>query len=94
METSFFNRLQATMLAVATASLFLLAVLNFRQESHFQQPDDGVWWREVPGGLEAERVLPDMPGQQAGIQVHDLLTGAAVLPDNPAQRPGTTIATI
>ena len=90
METSLFNRLQATMLAVATASMFLLAVLNFRQEGHFQQPDDGVWWREVAGGLEAERVLPDMPGQQAGIQVHDLLTGAAVLPDNPAHRPGTT----
>ena len=62
METSLFNRLQATMLAVATASMFLLAVLNFRQEGHFQQPDDGVWWREVAGGLEAERVLPDMPG--------------------------------
>ena len=44
METSLFNRLQATLLAVATAGLVLLAVLNFRQESHFQQPDDGVWW--------------------------------------------------
>ena len=53
METSLFNRLQATLLAVATASLFVLAVLNLRQESHFQQPDDGVWWRETTGGLEA-----------------------------------------
>jgi len=86
MESSLFNRLQATLLAVATAGLFLLAVLNLQQERHFQQPDDGVWWREVPGGLEAEKVLPDMPGQRAGIQVHDLLTGAAVLPDTPAQR--------
>ena len=85
MESSLFNRLQATLLAVATAGLFLLAVLNLQQERHFEQPDDGVWWREVPGGLEAEKVLPDMPGQRAGIQVHDLLTGAAVLPDTPAQ---------
>jgi len=74
MESSLFNRLQATLLAVATASLIVLAVLNLRQERLFQQPDDGVWWREVAGGLEAERVLPDMPGQRAGIRTHDLLT--------------------
>ena len=53
MESSLFNRLQATLLAVATASLIVLAVLNLRQERLFQQPDDGVWWREVAGGLEA-----------------------------------------
>jgi PAS domain S-box-containing protein len=74
MERSLFNRLQATLLAVATAGLFVLAVLNLRQEVHFQQPDDGVWWREAAGGLEAERVLPEMSGQRAGIQTHDLLT--------------------
>jgi PAS domain S-box-containing protein len=74
MERSLFNRLQATLLAIATAGLFVLAVLNLRQESHFQQPDDGVWWREAAGGLEAERVLPEMSGQRAGIQTHDLLT--------------------
>ena len=50
METSLFNRLQATLLALATAGLILLALLNLRQERQFQQPDDGVWWREVPGG--------------------------------------------
>jgi two-component system, NtrC family, sensor kinase len=77
METSVFNRLQATLLAVATAGLVLLAVLNFRQESHFQQPSDGVWWMEAPNntGLEATKVLPNSPGQRAGIQLHDLLTG-------------------
>ena len=30
METSLFNRLQATLLALATVGLVLLAVLNFR----------------------------------------------------------------
>ncbi|MGH9599949.1 MAG: ATP-binding protein, partial [Terracidiphilus sp.] len=74
METSVLNRLQATLLAVATAALFLLAILNLRQEGQFQQPDDGVWWHEVAGGLQADRVLPEMPGQRAGIQPHDLLT--------------------
>ena len=76
METSLFNRLQATLLAVATVGLVLLAVLNFRQEGQFQQPYDGVWWSEAPTGtgLIAEKVLPDGPGESAGIREHDLLT--------------------
>ena len=86
METSLFNRLQATALALATAGLILLAVLNLRQESEFQQPDDGVWWRETLGGLEAVKVLPDSPGQRAGIEQGDLLTAAAVVRDTPNQR--------
>ncbi len=77
METGLFNRVQATLLALATAALFVLAVLNFQEEHQSQQPDDGVWWREASGGLQAERVLPGMPGQVAGIRVHDLLTGAS-----------------
>ena len=85
METSLFNRAQLTLLAVATLGLMVLAGLNLRQENQFQQPDDGVWWREAAGGLEAVKVLPNSPGQRAGIQVHDLLTGAQVLPDSPAQ---------
>ena len=63
MDTNLLNRLQAIVLAVATAGLVLLAVLNFRQETQFQQPDDGVWWREAPGGvgLIAEKVLLKVP---------------------------------
>ena len=77
METSLINRMQATLLAVATVALVILAILNFRQESSFRQPTDGVWWSEAPSGngLLAEKVLPDSPGERAGIQPHDLLTG-------------------
>ena len=74
MDTSLFNRLQATLLALATVGLVILAVLNFRQESNFQQPDDGVWWSEASGGLVATKVIPDSPGQLAGIRKDDLLT--------------------
>jgi two-component system, NtrC family, sensor kinase len=74
METNLFNRLQATLLAVATVGLVLLAVWNVRQESQFQQPDDGVWWSEASGGLTADRVLSDSAGNRAGIQKGDLLT--------------------
>ncbi len=76
MESNFTNRIQATLLALATVALVLLAVLNFRQELLSQQPDDEVWWSEAPGGagLEALRVLPGGPGQHAGLEAHDLLT--------------------
>ena len=81
METSLLNRVQATLLALATAALFVLAVLNLLEQRQFPQPDDGVWWGEAAGGLHAEKVLPDKPGQRAGIQVGDLLTGVS---DSPA----------
>ena len=80
METSLLNRLQATLLALATAGLVLLAVLNFRQERQFPQPDDGVWWVEAQGGLKAEKVLPDSPGLLAGIRKGDLLTAVNDVP--------------
>ncbi|MGD0294425.1 MAG: ATP-binding protein [Terracidiphilus sp.] len=85
METSLFNRLQATMLALGTAGLVLLAVLNFLQERHSQQPDDGVWWREASDGrsLVADRVLPDSPGLRAGIRAGDRLTGVSILSVGP-----------
>jgi two-component system, NtrC family, sensor kinase len=77
METRLNSRVQAVLLALATAVLFVLAVLNLREEHSWQQPDDGVWWRESSGGLEAERVLPGMAGAVAGIRSHDLLTAVA-----------------
>ncbi len=80
METSLFNRVQATLLALATAALFVLAVLNLLGQRQFAQPDDGVWWGEAAGGLQAEKVLPDKPGQRAGIQVGDLMTGMSESP--------------
>jgi two-component system NtrC family sensor kinase len=80
METSVFNRLQATLLALATVGLVVLAFLNFRQESHFEQPDDGVWWVEAHGGLQASKVIPDGPGQRAGIHLGDLLTAVNDVP--------------
>jgi two-component system NtrC family sensor kinase len=80
METSLFNRLQAILLALATIGLVLLAVLNFRQEGRFQQPDDGVWWVESQGGLLATKVIPDGPGIRAGIHKGDLLTAVNEVP--------------
>ena len=82
METSLFNRLQLALLGLVSTGLVLLAVLNFLQERHSQQPDDGVWWREASDGkgLVADRVLPDGPGVRAGIRAGDRLTGVNILP--------------
>jgi len=93
METSLFNRVQATLLALATAALFLLAVLNILEQRQFSQPDDGVWWGEAQGGLQAEKVLPDKPGQRAGIQVGDLLTGVSDSPTSDVT-PVTLVANL
>jgi len=86
METSFINRLQLTLLVVVTAGLVLLAGMNSWQERHSQQPDDGVWWREAAGGLVADKVLPNSPGQRAGIRAQDLLTGIKQPADRSGQR--------
>ncbi|HEX3892376.1 MAG TPA: ATP-binding protein [Terracidiphilus sp.] len=82
METNLFNRVQATLLAVTTVGLVVFAVLNLRQERQFQQPDDGVWWVESGSGagLQATKVLPDNPGERAGIHVGDLLTAVNDVP--------------
>ena len=78
METNFYNRVVATLLALATVALGLFAVFNLQQESTYQQPDDGVIWTEsqnqILPGLIAERVTPGGPGAQAGIEVGDFLT--------------------
>ncbi len=81
METHLYKRLLATVLAISTVALVLLAVFNFLQESVYQQPDDGVTWTEVSSiasgravdGLIAEQVRPGGPGALAGIEPGDLL---------------------
>ena len=89
METSLLNRVQATLLALATAALCVLAVFNFMQERDFrEQADDGVWWREAKGGLVAEKVLPGLAGQHAGIQPGDLLTGVSLARQHTGIQPG------
>jgi PAS domain S-box-containing protein len=78
METNLYNRVVATLLAIATVALVLLAVFNLQQEGRYEQPDDGVVWTEVQSkvlpGLIAVHVLPGGPGAQAGIETGDLLT--------------------
>src|SRR5208282_6675196 len=73
--------------------LFVLAVFNVLAQRQYPQPDDGVWWGEARGGLQAEKVLPNKPGERAGIQVGDLLTGVSESPTADV-RPVTRVANL
>jgi two-component system, NtrC family, sensor kinase len=68
------------LLAGFTLAAAILASLNFTKESSFSLPTDQVSWLEAPGGLRAERVLKDGPGERAGIKAGDLLVSANKVP--------------
>ena len=67
-------RIAAIVLAVLTLAAVVFAAINYSHESQFQVPTDGVWWAGAKGGLVAQKVLPNSPGERAGIQVGDLVT--------------------
>ena len=69
-------RVAVVLLAGFTLAAAVLASLNFTKEGSFSLPTDQVSWVEAPGGLEAQRVLKNGPGDQAGIRAGDLLTAA------------------
>lgn len=73
-------------LAVLTLAAVVFASINYTHENSFHLPTDGVWWTEAPGGLVAQKVLSGSPGDRAGIEPGDLLTGVN---DNPTPRIGS-----
>jgi two-component system, NtrC family, sensor kinase len=73
-------RMAAVGLALLTAGAVILAALNFGKEGSYVEPTDGVVWTEAAGGLLAQRVLPESPGERAGIKAGDLLIAAGNIP--------------
>jgi len=69
-------RVAVVLLAGFTLAAAILASLNFAKESSFSLPTDQVSWLEAPGGLKAQSVLKDGPGERAGIKAGDLLVSA------------------
>ncbi len=69
-------RVAVVLLAVFTVAAAILASLNFSKEGSFFLPTDLVSWVEAPGGLKAQRVQKDGPGERAGIKAGDLLVQA------------------
>ena len=73
-------RVAVVLLAGFTLAAAILASLNFAKEGSFSLPTDLVSWVEAPGGLKAQRVLKDGPGERAGIKAGDLLVAANSAP--------------
>ena len=73
MKNAMQTRALAIALAIATLAACLLAGFNFAQESTFDEPTDGVRWIEADGGLRADRVPSDTPGERAGVRTGDIL---------------------
>ncbi len=77
MNRDFQIRFTAGLLILLTTAGVVLAWINFQKEAEFQIPSDGVWWMEQAGndgGLVANRVEPNGPGDKAGIRAGDRLT--------------------
>ena len=73
MRNAFQTRILAVALALATLGVCVLAGFNLSQELNTEFPTDGVVWTETQGGLLADRVPADSPGNRAGIRVGDVL---------------------
>jgi two-component system, NtrC family, sensor kinase len=73
MNRDFQTRFTAIALALLTIAATVLAVINYRVESKFEVPYDGIWWVERNGQLTAARVDLEGPGARAGIRMGDKL---------------------
>jgi len=87
MNRDFQTRFTAALLFLLTVAAVTLAWINFRKESQFVPPYDGVWWLEQNGNVVAKRVDANGPGARAGIKPGDQLTAVD-------GRPATTVATV
>src|ERR1051325_855343 len=75
-------RFSAIGLALATLALVVFAVINWQKESQYSTPTDGVWWKENANGLVARGLIPNGPGEKAGVKVGDRLLRVNSLPKN------------
>jgi PAS domain S-box-containing protein len=69
----FTTRFVAVLLAILTIGAATFAGINFVKEREYQIAYDGVWWIESDGHLKAQKVVPDGPGEHAGLRPGDLL---------------------
>jgi two-component system, NtrC family, sensor kinase len=76
MNDSLRTRFVALVLAFVTVTAVIFFVLNFRQRTQFQIPEDGVTWLDSSSGVQAWRVTPDSAGARAGIEPGDVVLEA------------------
>jgi two-component system, NtrC family, sensor kinase len=71
------TRLTAVLLALLTLVAVVFGVLNFRQRSEFQLPDDGVTWIDSSAGVQAWHIEAGSPAASAGIKIGDVVTSVS-----------------
>ena len=67
------TRIGAVLLVFLTVVALCFAWINFRQQSTFTSPDDGISWRDEPAGVVVWLVAPSSPAERAGIHGGDVL---------------------
>ena len=75
-------RFSAIVLALLTATTIVFAIINWQKEGQYTTPTDGVWWKEQAGFLVAKGLIPNGPGEKAGIKVGDRLLRVNNLPQD------------
>ena len=73
MTKEFQLRFSALLLALLTVSAFVFSVINFDKERQYESPDDGVWWFNDGGSIQAKRVDTGGPGDKAGVKAGDVI---------------------
>ncbi len=71
------QQLVGALLVILTVAAVIAAAVNFEQQSKYHLPDDGVTWLDHPAGERQQAVaafvLPNSPGEKAGIHKDDVL---------------------
>ena len=88
METSLLNRVQATLLALATAALFVLAVFNLLQERQFQQPTTASGGARPRAGLWPSEFCPTCPASAPAFRPGSAHRASTTHPRRHSRRPG------
>src|SRR5215475_7359123 len=78
------TRVGAVILAIATMTAIVFAILNFDQRARFETPDDGVAWRDTDHGTVALQVVQNSPAQKAGLRKGDQIIEFNGAPVNAA----------
>jgi two-component system NtrC family sensor kinase len=73
-------RVGAVTLVLVTIAAVVFGVLNFRQRTAYEIPDDGVTWWDTSAGVLARNIAPKSPAVLAGINKGDRLIS---INDNP-----------
>src|SRR5882762_7171755 len=71
MNREFQTRITASVLVLLTVAAIVFAGYNYKVESQYVIPDDGVWWLEQKGQLVADKLDPNGPAARAGIRSGD-----------------------